>query len=217
MKDKVSELRNILNQKKSMEAKKQSLKKSKSAKADQESEDKSQSPPNESQDKQEHHQELPEGDLEAEYEELKIHYDEVSEANKIQKEMYLRKVAEFENFKKRLQKEQEELIKYSNEKILEDLFPVLDSLEMTLSHVQDKNDPVASGVQLILKQLIQTIEKHGVKQISGEGEDYDPHLQEAISTEESEDYESGKVTKVHRKGYTLNGKLIRAAMVTVSK
>jgi len=215
MKDKVSELRKILNQKKSMESKK------KSAKFEDPTPEKDMFQTEQSKKKKETIQskksELPEGaDLQTEFDELKTHYDEMVEANKMQKDMYMRKVAEFENFKKRLQKEQDQMVKYINEKFLEDLLPVLDSFEMTLSHVKE-DDPIGSGVKLILKQFLQALEKHGVKQISGEGETFDPHLQEAIATEENEEYEPGIVIQVQRNGYTLHGKVVRAALVTVSK
>jgi len=202
MKDKVSELRKILNQKKTMEAKKHPSPQKESH------EDKNVSPAKKA---------PGEKVLENEFADLKKKYEEIKKANEIQKDMYLRQVADLDNDKKRMQKEHEELVKYTNEKILEDIFPVIDSLEMTLSHVENKDDPIAKGVNLILKQLLQALEKHGVQQVCGEGEDFDPNLQEAIGTEKSEELKSGKVVKVHRKGYALNGKLIRAAMVTVSE
>jgi molecular chaperone GrpE len=143
--------------------------------------------------------------------------DELKKANEIQKDMYLKKVAEFENFRKRLQKEQDEFNKYANEKILEEMIPVIDSLEMTLSHAKDDDkDPILEGVRLTLKQFLSVLEKFGVKEITGENEKYDPNLQEAIGSEEREGVASDTVVQVHRKGYQLNGKLIRAAMVTVS-
>lgn len=200
MEDKVSELRKILNKKRSTESGKKEPGPQPPAEGD------TPSPP-----------ELPEMDLAKDYEDLKKRFEELKKANETQKDLYLRKVAEFENFRKRLQKEQDALIKYSNEKLLEDLLPVIDSLEMTLSHVPNEEDAVSKGVKLILKQFLTALEKHGVKQIAGEGENFDPHLQEAIGTEEVKDTDSGKVIQVHRKGYTLHGKLIRAALVTVSK
>lgn len=209
MKDKVSELRKILNRKKSMDAKKHEEDPQDISEIDDTTE--SDLPVMEEIDNE------ATANISDEIKKLTKKYDEIKKANETQKEMYLRKVADFDNFKKRMEKEHGELVKYANEKVLEDLFPVIDSLEMTLAHVEDEDDPIAKGVNLILKQFLRMLEKHGVKQIAGEGEEFDPNLQEAIGTEKSKDVKSGHVVKVHRKGYTLNGKLIRAAMVTVAE
>ncbi len=148
---------------------------------------------------------------------LNAKYAEALKQVQEHKEQFMRTLAEFENFKKRLKKEHEEFTKYANQKILEDIFPVIDSLEMTLSHVSDETDPIASGVALTLKQFLAALEKYGVKQIAGEGEPFDPNLQEAIGTQKVEALGSGIVVNVLRKGYVLSGKLIRAAMVMVSE
>ncbi|MCP5464493.1 MAG: nucleotide exchange factor GrpE [Deltaproteobacteria bacterium] len=207
MDDKVSELRRILNQKKAMEEQNQNQ-----DQQAQENEDNIEDENAQSADSSSENQ----GDETVRA--LKEQIEELKKANSMQKDMYLRKVAEFENFQKRLKKEQEQHSQYANEKILEELLPVLDSLDMTLTHATDrKDDPLVSGVELTFKQFLAALEKYGIKQISGEGEDFDPNVQEAISTEKSEDLESGKVCKVLRKGYTLHGRLIRAAMVSVSE
>lgn len=152
------------------------------------------------------------------YETLKQQYDELLAQVEEQKEDYIRKMAEFENSRKRLAKEKEDVVKFANEKLVEELFPILDNLEMTLSHAQDKqDDPLVSGVELILKQFHQTLEKYGLQAVEGLGEPFDPNLQEAIGTEESGEHASGIVTQVHRKGYKLKDRLIRAALVTVSQ
>jgi molecular chaperone GrpE len=149
---------------------------------------------------------------------LQKKYDEVVQANATQRDLYLRQAAEFENFKKRLAKEQEDLVRYANEKILTELLPILDSLEMTLAHADPQsNDPIISGVQLILKQFTTTLEKLGITEISGLGQLFDPHQQEAIGIVKVEGAQSGTITQIHRKGYALNGRVVRAAMVTVAE
>lgn len=149
---------------------------------------------------------------------LQKKYDEVVQANATQRDLYLRQAAEFENFKKRLAKEQEDLVRYANEKILTELLPILDSLEMTLAHADPQsNDPIIAGVQLILKQFTTTLEKLGITEISGLGAPFDPHRQEAIGTAKIAETAHGTVTQVHRKGYSLNGRVVRAAMVTVAE
>jgi molecular chaperone GrpE len=155
----------------------------------------------------------------SELEALKQKYEDALKANATQKDMYLRQLAEFENFRKRLAKEQEDFGKYANQKIIEELLPVIDSLEMTLSHCseEEKKTPLVSGVELTRKQLLQALEKHGVKQYGTEGEPFDPNFEEAIGTEKNESLGPGMVAKVLRKGYTLHGKDIRAAMVVVTE
>lgn len=199
MKDKVSELRDIL--KKQKTAAEQNEISSSSETGEEMTETAS----------------VPESPTQSPQDDWKTKYEEALKANETQKDMYLRKVAEFENFRKRLIKEQEEQAKFAGESIISEIIPILDSLEMTLSHAQQKaDDPLILGVRLILKQFLQTLEKLGVKEIAGEGESFDPNVQEAIGTEQKQGVPAGVVTKIHRKGYVLRGRLIRAALVTVS-
>jgi len=223
MKNKVSELRNILNQKKATEKKmKESKKTHDNAEEFNPEETLSEKAPDLDHSEDDASSETEtndDGDIAALKESitaLENKIEEMGQANATQKDMFMRQAAEFENSKKRLEKEQEELSKFASEKIITELLPIIDSLEMTLSHTTE-DDPVASGVALILKQFIQTLEKVGVTIISGEGDSFDPNIQEAIATEESEELESGVVVKVNRTGYSLHGKVIRAALVTVSK
>lgn len=133
----------------------------------------------------------------------------------------LRAMADSVNLKKRLEKEQADAIKFANGKLLESFFPIIDSLELSLQHVEtqegEKADPLVEGVNLVLKQFIDALVKAGVEVVEGEGEAFDPHKQEAVGSIESPDFESNTVIKVHRKGFILGGRLIRPAMVTVAK
>jgi len=222
MKDKVSELRQILNQKKAMEANKKVKRKlgNQQNEDDELNQDASETDEiDQDFDETASHSESIETDENqgSEIGDLQKQCENLKKANETQKEMYLRQAAEFENFKKRLSNEQEQHNKYAAEKILEELLPVIDSLEMTLSHIEDKEGPIASGVELTLKQFLKALEKHGVQQVSGVGEPFNPNHQEAIGTEKQEASEPGVVVTVHRKGYILNGRLVRAAMVTVSE
>jgi molecular chaperone GrpE len=146
-------------------------------------------------------------------------YEELKKASEIQRDQYLRQAAEFENSRKRLIKEQEDAIKFANERVFREIFPVLDNLEMTLSHVtpEQAEDPLIKGVQLTLKSFLQILEKNGLREVGAVGDAFDPHLHEAIGTEANPDIPSNHIAKVMRKGYTLNGRLIRAAMVTISQ
>lgn len=213
MKDKVSELREILNQKKTMQARQTPNQNSDDSTVTPQNPDSAKDQAtilgdsNESQDNNE---------LQAEVTRLRSQIEEFKNASEQQREMYLRQAAEFENMKKRLQKEHDDFRKYAHEKILEEFFPVMDNLEMTVSHAKDLQDPIVQGVQLTLKQFLITLEKYGVQQISGEGLPFNPNLQEAIGTQPSDSMPANHVVTVHRKGYKLHDKLIRAAMVTVS-
>jgi molecular chaperone GrpE len=143
-------------------------------------------------------------------EEAKEHYDKL-----------LRVMAEFENFKKRMTKEKDELVKYGNEKLLEDLLPFLDDLDRVLEHVpMDATEDVkrfADGVALARKNLGATLDKFGLKEVVAQGEPFDPAHHEAIATVETDSCAPNSVLTVHRKGYWLFDRLLRPAMVTVSK
>lgn len=159
-------------------------------------------------------------EAEQEAQDYKQLYEDLVEELKAEKENNLRKFAEVENFRKRLLKEKEELVQFATTGLLQDIFPSLDNMEMTLQHASEEQiqkDPVISGVNLVLKEFVQTLKKHGVEEIAGEGEPFDPNLQEAIGTEKKEGVASNIVTKVHRKGYKLHNRVLRAAMVTVSE
>lgn len=136
-------------------------------------------------------------------------------------EKLVRTIADYDNLRKRNEREKADAIRYSNEKLIESLLPVIDSLEMTLSHAKtsnlDEKNPFVEGVQLVLKQFISTLEKFGVQVIEGVGQTFDPNFQEAIGQEPTEEYEPGQVVVVHRKGFSLNDRLVRPAMVTIAK
>lgn len=127
---------------------------------------------------------------------------------------YLRLMADFQNYKKRVEKEKRDLYSYANEKIMNDLLTVMDNFERALEHDADEN--FKEGIEMIFKQLSDALEKDGLAEIPALGEEFDPNVHSAVMTEETEDYESGKVSGVMQKGYTLNGKVIRPAMVKVA-
>ena len=126
----------------------------------------------------------------------------------------LRLMADFQNYKKRVEKEKRDLYSYANEKIMNDLLTVMDNFERALEHDADEN--FKEGIEMIFKQLSDVLEKDGLAEIPALGEEFDPNVHSAVMTEETEDYESGKVSGVMQKGYTLNGKVIRPAMVKVA-
>ena len=128
---------------------------------------------------------------------------------------YLRLLAEFQNYKKRVEKEKSGLYSYANEKIMTELLEVLDNFERALE--QGETDGFKEGMEMIFDQLGKVLEKEGLAEITALGEDFDPNIHNAVMTEETDEYESGKVSGVMQKGYTLNGRVIRPSMVKVAE
>lgn len=143
-------------------------------------------------------------------EEAQLHHDKL-----------LRVMAEFENFKKRMQREKEDIVKYGNEKLLESLLPSLDDLDRVLDHISpdagEEAKKIADGVELVRKSFLAALEKHKLKEIPALGEKFDPNVHEAISVVDADDSEPGTIISVHRKGYWLGDRLLRPVMVSVVK
>ena len=142
--------------------------------------------------------------------------EEVKEEGKEDAEelRYLRLMADFQNYKKRVEKEKRDLYSYANEKLMNELLAVVDNFERALDH--DADEGFKEGIEMIFKQLQDVLEKSGLAEIPALGEEFDPNVHSAVMTEETEEYESGKVSGVMQKGYTLNGKVIRPSMVKVA-
>lgn len=133
---------------------------------------------------------------------------------------HLRLAADFENYKKRLAKEKADIIAYGNEELIKALLNVLDNLERALEHsdVQDDPKPLLEGVQLVHKQFLSCMEKFGVQFIdASRGQDFDPRLHQAIERVESPDITPGLIISEMLKGYMLKDRLLRPALVVVSK
>ncbi len=134
-------------------------------------------------------------------------------------ELYLRSQAEMENVKKRHQKEKKDWQRFANEQLIKEILPVLDNLETALCHTSEEKcvSALQEGVELTLKGLHGALERAGVQEVKAKGEDFDPCFHEAISTHEDPSLEAGKVLKELQKGYVLNDRLIRPALVVVNK
>lgn len=141
--------------------------------------------------------------------------DEQSEADKAWTEKYLRLMADFENFRMRTEKEKAEVYSFANEKIMTDMLPVIDNFERALE-VECQDQAYVDGVQMIFKQLTDILKKSGLEEIEALGHDFDPNFHHAVLTDSNPDFDSGMVTEVLQKGYTMNGKVIRPAMVKVN-
>lgn len=134
-------------------------------------------------------------------------------------DQFLRKHAELENVRKRLEKEKSDVAKYGHEKVLGELLPVLDSLEKALEHADESHDfqDLLAGVELVLKQLLQALGKFGLGVIEAKGKPFDPNVHEAVGHHESEAHPADHVTEEHRRGYRLHDRVLRPSMVSVSK
>ena len=134
-----------------------------------------------------------------------------------QKNKYLRALADLDNYKKRVNLEKDELVRYSNELLVKELLPALDGFIKALDFAKrSSNEDLVKGIALIKKQIEDAISKFGVKEIEAAGKPYDPNLHEAILMKESEKA-PGIILEEMQKGYTLHGRVIRPSMVIVSK
>lgn len=134
----------------------------------------------------------------------------------------LRLAAEFENSKRRSEREQQNAIKFANERLLQELLPVLDNLEHAANAGQaNSQDPVAqtvvAGVKMVLKQFGDTLEQLGITSFSALGQLFNPNEHEAMQEQESATAAPGTVILEYQKGYKLNGRLVRPARVIVAK
>lgn len=136
------------------------------------------------------------------------------------KAKYYYAAAEMENFRKRVEREKENLVKYGNERVLTDLLNVLDNFERTVDMLKPDQDPkiknIVTGIDMVQKQFVDTLTKHGLTPVQSVGKEFDPNFHEAMAQEYAEGTKPNHVIKEFQKGYTLNGRLIRAAKVVVA-
>lgn len=132
---------------------------------------------------------------------------------------YLRLGAEFENFKKRSERDRLSSIRFANENLLIDLLPVIDHLEHAISAAKENPaaDDVVIGIKMVLKQFSDILSKSGLRQFDSLGTPFNPNLHEALSEMDSEEHDSGIIVQEYQKGYMLNERLVRPARVVVSK
>ncbi len=129
----------------------------------------------------------------------------------------LRTTAEFDNYRKRTDRERRELAEYAATDLLTDLLPVVDDLERALAADTTDAEVYRRGVEIIRKQLLDLLERRGVTPIEALGADFDPNLHQAVTQEASDTHRDGEVIEELRRGYTMRGRLLRAAMVKVAQ
>jgi len=150
--------------------------------------------------------------LKQDLEKLKKEYDSVYDR-------LLRKQAEFENYKKRVDREKSEFVQFAAAELMKELLNTLDSFDLALRNAAGdgtENENTLRGFELIYKQIQDTLGRFGLKPIEAKGKTFDPNFHQAVSTQTARDLEENTVVEEMRKGYTLNGRLLRPAMVTVS-
>ncbi len=157
--------------------------------------------------------------LQTEIEALRKKVSDLEEENSQLKDQYLRKQADFENFRKRMFREKEEAIKYANSNLLSDLITIIDDFERAIKAGAEASDVESfrAGIEMIEKQFTGMLErKYGLKRFDSEGEEFDPEKHEAINTEESSDHDTPVVLEDYQKGYLLHDRVLRHAKVKVS-
>jgi molecular chaperone GrpE len=139
-----------------------------------------------------------------------------AEANKW-KEISLRTAAEIDNLRKRTAREREEAIRYANQRLLEELLPVIDNFEMGMQAAsQDTSSMIYIGMDMVRRQLNEFLSSQGVEEVPTTG-NFDPNLHDAVAQEDCAAGEEGRILKVTRRGFKLRDRLLRPASVVVSK
>lgn len=152
----------------------------------------------------------------------KKEYDDLiagcKEKNDLEDKM-VRAHAEFENARKRIERDKIDFAKYANERMILEFLPILDNLEIAEKHIKEAKDfkAVQEGVDMIQGQIQEFMKDLGVERIKSEGEVFDPHVHEPLMVDPASDKEDGIILEELKPGYRLNGKLLRPAMVKISK
>lgn len=136
------------------------------------------------------------------------------------KEKFFYVAAELDNYRKRMEREKENLLKFGNERLLSDLLPVVDNFERTVEMLRPDEDPkiknIVVGIDMVMKQFLDAVAKHGMTQVQAIGKDFDPNFHEALAQEYQEGAKPNQIIKEYQKGYTLNGRLVRPSTVVVA-
>jgi len=166
--------------------------------------------------------ELNNDEAEAEAEAVENEFDLLQEELLALKDKYARVHADFDNIKKRLEREKYTAVEYSNEKFAKDMIPVMDALQMAMTSTATEGtsdellEKLKEGIELTIKQFNTSLEKHGVTMVSHD-EPFDPNIHNAVQSVESEDVESGQIVQTFQTGYRYKNRPLREAMVIVAK
>jgi molecular chaperone GrpE len=147
--------------------------------------------------------------------------EEIKPAEENFKEKYFYLAAEMQNMQRRFDNEKQNLLKYGSEKILKDILDVVDNFERTLGFINKDEDEkvknIAVGIEMINKQLIDSLSKHGLSQVEAMGKIFDPNFHEALAQMPAKGKKESEIIEVHQNGYVLNDRLLRPAKVIIAK
>jgi molecular chaperone GrpE len=147
-------------------------------------------------------------------------YRKLNEDLAAYKDKYLRLYAEFENARKRMEREKLEFIKYANEELIVDFLNVLDDLERSVEAAKAKHEDYTAflkGIEMVMTHIYDLLKRNGVKKIEAKGKKFDPHAHEVLMQEDNDKVEEGTVLEEFQKGYSLGERVVRTAKVKVSK
>ncbi len=150
---------------------------------------------------------------------MQVELEKSREEARVFQDKYLRQAADLENYRRRSEKEKSDLLKFAAEGLVKDLVPVLDSFNQAMGSGQETTTDASGlleGMGMVKLQLLAALRKHGLEEIPAVGSKFDPNVHQAIQRIEDPDCESEIVAQEFAKGYLLNGRLVRAAMVSVT-
>ncbi len=149
--------------------------------------------------------------------------EELEEKNKELEEKYLRAVADFDNMKKRLEREKMQAVSYANEEFARDLLPVIDSMDFAAESAEKIEDngseyvkKIEEGIALTIEQFKKVMQKHGIELIDTK-DGFNPHFHDAVMQVESDEHEEGEIVQLLQKGYKIKDRVLRPAMVSIAK
>ena len=150
---------------------------------------------------------------------LRLRVEEKTKEAQANHDLFLRERAENENFKRRMQREKSEALRFANEPLVRDILPVLDNLQRAISHAQSGGggQSLIDGVTLVARSFLETLERHGVSRVSAKGQPFDPTKHEAMAQVESAEVAPNTVVDEYTPAYVLHDRLVRPALVTVAK
>lgn len=146
-----------------------------------------------------------------------VELDKVLKENEELTTRFQRLQADFVNYKKRVEKEKEGLISYGVESLVVEILPILDNFERALETEQDKDDQFFKGIQMIHDGLIQVLKRNNIHEMDSLNKPFNPDIHHAVGMEESEEVDKDTVVRILQKGYIIKDKVVRPAMVMVSK
>lgn len=154
-----------------------------------------------------------------ELQEVQSERDTLKEEKEETNNRLLRSIADLENYRRRSEREKEDLRKFGIDKIVSDLVPAVDNMERAMAHARDKGEEnsLVEGIGMVHRQILSTLKKYGVEPFESKGQPFDPQRHEAIQQIETTEFETGTIMEEYQKGYFIHERLLRPALVVVAK